>query len=372
VTRISVIFGTRPEVIKLAPVIKELEQDEAIHLDVCFTGQHREMVLPLIEFFEIPVHYSLDLMQPNQSLAGLSGRSMIAVDEYLQKTTPQIVFVQGDTTTAMCASVVSFYRGIKVAHVEAGLRTYNLSSPFPEEFNRQIISKIADLHFCPTETARQNLVTEKTDVNKTLVTGNTVIDALLFAQKKLSLNGGLFNQPQPWDDKEKKIILITGHRRENFGLGFENICSAIKLLAEKYRDFNFVYPVHLNPNVVEPVKRILNGLPNVFLISPLDYVRFTALMNSCHFILTDSGGVQEEAPSLKKPVLILRDTTERNEAVQAGAAKLVGVDQDSIIKNAVELIENKDLYERMSNVTNPFGSGDAAKIIVKHIKSTLN
>jgi UDP-N-acetylglucosamine 2-epimerase (non-hydrolysing) len=360
--KVSIIFGTRPEIIKLISIIKLFRQHKQVSLDVCFTGQHKEMVLPLLDFFEIRVDHSLEIMKPGQTLAELTANAVQAIDKYLEDKNPDIVFVQGDTTTAMCAATAAFYRKIKVAHVEAGLRTFDIFSPFPEEFNRQVISKVTDLHFAPTENARENLLKENIDGNRVFVTGNTVIDTLLYTKDRLK---DLSANKDPWDEGNRKIILITGHRRESFGNGFENICEAIRQLALRYANYNFVYPVHLNPNVQEPVYRLLNGLSNVYLIAPLDYISFTRLMLQSYFILTDSGGVQEEAPSLGKPVLIMRETTERMEAVTCGAARLVGTDIEKIINNASELIEKEDVYRRMSNVGNPFGDGFAGKRIVE-------
>jgi len=362
--KVGIIFGTRPEVIKLASVIKAFELEKNVDLSICFTGQHREMVLPLLDFFEIKVDHSLDLMQPNQTLSSLSARCLTAVDQYLDTFKPDIIFVQGDTTTAMCAAMAAFYRKVKIAHVEAGLRTHDVRSPFPEEFNRQVVSKIADIHFAPTTAAAQNLEAENINSEAIVVTGNTVIDALLLTRNKISSNPGAYQKQYPWGHNSNNMVLITGHRRENFGDGFENICAAIKELALKYPAYNFVYPVHLNPNVQEPVKRILNDTGNVYLIPPVDYVAFVGLMNSCRFILTDSGGVQEEAPTLGKPVLILRTSTEREEAVNSGAAMLVGTDKQKIIDIATRLIEEDAFYQTMSAVKNPFGDGRAAEKIV--------
>jgi len=362
--KVSIIFGTRPEVIKLARIIKAFENINTVQLSVCFTGQHKEMVLPLLDFFEIKVDSSLEIMQPGQTLNSLASRSLLAVDEYLQKIEPDIVFVQGDTTTAMCAATAAFHRKIRIAHVEAGLRTHNIFSPFPEEFNRQVISKIADIHFAPTESAKKNLLNENIPSSKIFVTGNPVIDTLLFTRNKTEKNQAIIHNNHPWEKDKKKFILITGHRRENFGSGFENICNAVKELAEKYSDYNFVFPVHLNPNVQEPVNRILSDKKNIFLIEPLQYIQFTSLMDKCHFILTDSGGVQEEAPSLGKPVLVMRDTTEREEAVESGAARLIGTSKKAIIDNVTELIESKETFEKMSHVKNPFGDGKTSSRIV--------
>jgi UDP-N-acetylglucosamine 2-epimerase (non-hydrolysing) len=364
--KISIIFGTRPEAIKMAMLIKAFQKEDNVDLNVCFTGQHKEMVMPLIDFFELPIHSALDIMEPNQTLASLSSRSIKVLGQYLQEVKPDIVLVQGDTTTAMCAAMAAFYQKIKVAHVEAGLRTYNVQSPFPEEFNRQVISKITDLHFAPTEQAKENLIKENIKESNVFVTGNTVIDALLFTQNKITENKQLYKKAYPWNENGKPFILITGHRRENFGDGLENICTAIKALAVKYNAYNFVYPVHLNPNVQRPVIEILSGQSNVYLIPPLDYVEFTALLSQCYFVLTDSGGVQEEAPSMGKPVLVMRDTTEREEAIEAGVALLVGSSKGKIIAEVSKLIDDKDAYKKMSMAQNPFGTGDAAQQIVAH------
>lgn len=361
-TKISVVFGTRPEVIKLATLIKAFEAEPAVELNVCFTGQHKEMVLPLIDFFELKVDSYLDLMQHNQTLATLTANVVSAMDKYFEEVKPDMVFVQGDTTTAMSAAMAAFYRKIKVAHVEAGLRTHNMHSPFPEEMNRSVISLITDLHFAPTEGARANLLNENVAEEKLSVTGNTVIDALLFTLEKVK------DQPQYGIGTEydnRKIVLITGHRRENFGDGFENICRAIRQLAEAFPGFEFIYPVHLNPNVQEPVKRILATLKNVQLLPPMGYIQFTQLMQKSYLILTDSGGIQEEAPALGKPVLVMRDTTERPEAVQAGTAKLLGTAQQDIVDNVAALINDTALYNRMATARNPFGDGTASQQIVE-------
>ena len=361
--KISVVFGTRPEVIKLALLIKELEKRDNITLDVCFTGQHKEMVLPLIDFFELKINSYLDLMQPNQTLSSLTARTITAMDGYCNEVKPDVVIVQGDTTTAMSAALTAFYHKVKVAHVEAGLRTHNMLSPFPEEMNRSVISLIAGINYAPTKMAMQNLEKEGVNADNILVSGNTVIDALFFTLEKVKQN----KEYKVDYTNGEKIVLITGHRRENFGDGFENICFAIKALAEKYQDFQFIYPVHLNPNVQEPVRRILNGAKNIKLIPPVDYIQFTQLMEASYLILTDSGGIQEEAPSIGKPVLVMRDTTERPEAVLAGAAKLVGTDKDEIIENVSRLIDSEDAYNKMSQVMNPFGDGTASRKIADHL-----
>lgn len=365
--KISIIFGTRPEAIKSAMVIKAFYERNDVELSVCFTGQHIEMVTPLIDFFGLTVNESLDLMQQNQTLAGLTAKSMDAIDAYLSRVNPDIVFVQGDTTTAMCAAIAAFYRNIKIGHIEAGLRTNDINSPFPEEFNRVVISKITNLHFAPTQRAKLNLITENVNSSDIFVTGNTVIDALLFTQEKNiknNINHKIFDSP--WSLTDKPYILITGHRRENFGSGFEEMCSAIKELAGRFSHINFIYPVHLNPNVQKPVNDILSDQENVYLVPPLDYVNFTALLADCYFVLTDSGGVQEEAPSFGKPVLVMRNSTERQEAIDAGTALLVGTNKEKIISAASRLVEDREAYQQMSTAQNPFGIGEAAKLIVKH------
>lgn len=366
--KISIIFGTRPEAIKMAPLVKAFSQAEDIDLNVCFSGQHREMVLPIIDFFELQVDYSLDIMTPNQTLASLSARALQAFDAYFQEVQPDMVLVQGDTTTAMCAATAAFYRKIKIGHVEAGLRTYNMYSPFPEEFNRQVISRIADIHFAPTQLAWEHLANEQVDPSRVFVTGNTVIDALLFAKNKIREQASQYKKEYPWSNSGKPFILITGHRRENFGSGFENICEAIKELALNYPNFNFVYPVHLNPQVQGPVYSLLTGLENIYLIAPLDYIQFTSLLADCHLVLTDSGGVQEEAPSLGKPVLVMRDTTERQEAITSGVAKLVGTDKEVIVTEVSRLIDDKEEYRRMSSTQNPYGTGDASEQILEKVR----
>ena len=371
--KVSIIFGTRPEAIKMAMIIKEFEKRPNIDLNVCFTGQHKEMVLPLINFFGLTIHYSLDLMRTNQSLAGLTSKSIEAIDEYLEKVKPDLVIVQGDTTTAMSAATAAFYRKIKIGHVEAGLRTHDINSPFPEEFNRVTISKVADFHFAPTKQSLQNLIQEKVNTSSIFVTGNTVIDALLFTKEKIGNHISDFLKTEyPWLRKRKPFILITGHRRENFGTGFENMCFAIKELAEKFKQFDFIYPVHLNPNVQKPVKDILSDEDNIYLILPLDYINFTSLLSNCYFVLTDSGGVQEEAPSFGKPVLVMRDNTERQEAITAGVALLVGTDKEKIVSEASRLIEDKEFYKKMSYTENPFGLGNSAEKIVEIISNNFS
>lgn len=365
--KISFIFGTRPEAIKLAPVILALKADPQFDCHVCVTAQHREMLDQVLQVFEIVPDVDLNLMQHNQTLAGLTARAIESLDRYFSNKQPDMVMVQGDTTTVFCAALSAFYHHIPIAHVEAGLRTFNLDSPWPEEANRVLTSHLADLHFAPTATSRANLLKEGVPDDKIFVTGNTVIDALFIALDKIKhapppipgLSQHLLRQ-----DSKEQLILITGHRRENFGEGFKNICQAISQLAARFPQIAFVYPVHLNPNVQKPVNGFLAGHSNIHLISPLDYLPFVALMNRATLILTDSGGVQEEAPSLGKPVLVMRDTTERPEAVEMGTVKLVGTNTQAIIDNITTLLNDKNAYETMANAVNPYGDGNAASRIL--------
>ena len=367
--KISVIFGTRPEAIKLCPVVLALKADPAFDCKVCVTGQHREMLQQVLDVFDVVPDEDLKLMQPNQTLAGLTARVLTSLDDYLAKEKPDVVMVQGDTTTVLAGALAAFYHHIPVAHVEAGLRTWNMESPWPEEANRQLTTRLATWHFCPTENNRQNLLKEGVPAENIYVTGNTVIDALHMAREMVVKNPPKIEGiPAEWFESENdpRMVLITGHRRENFGEGFEHICAAIKKLAEEFPETHFVYPVHLNPNVREPVNRILGGHcgANVHLIEPQSYLPFVALMNRAHLILTDSGGVQEEAPSLGKPVLVMRDTTERPEAVTAGAVKLVGTDAADIYSGAKELLVSQKSYEKMARSLNPYGDGQAVRRIV--------
>ncbi len=376
--KISVIFGTRPEAIKLAPIILALKAHPGFDCHVCVTAQHREMLDQVLGIFGIVPDADLNLMQPNQSLAGLTARAVTGLDAYLAVEKPDMVLVQGDTTTVFCGALAAFYHHIPVGHVEAGLRTGNLRSPWPEEANRVLTSQLAVLHFAPTATSRQNLLREHISAESIVVTGNTVIDALFLALEKIKdqpphvegLPG--FLQPLAADSQRealKRMVLITGHRRENFGGGFENICHAIAHLASRYPDVHFVYPVHLNPNVREPVMRILrpeggnrqSAASNVHLIEPLQYLPFVAMMNRASIILTDSGGVQEEAPSLGKPVLVMRDTTERPEAVDAGTVKLVGTDREAIVAEVSRLLDDRRAYDAMARAHNPYGDGVATE-----------
>lgn len=366
VTKILVVFGTRPEAIKMAPVIREFRKHpDQFDITVCVTAQHREMLDQVLRFFEIEPEYDLDLMKQDQGLNGLTRSVLQGVSEVIQEVKPDAVFVQGDTTTSFAAALAAFYEGVKVCHIEAGLRTYNKQAPFPEEVNRQLTSRIADIHFAPTESAKQNLVTEGIDEATVIVTGNTVIDALyegldLIRKKKPAGVAALEKRI----DSTKKLILVTGHRRENFGEGFQNICKALKEIAQD-EQVQIVYPVHLNPNVKNPVYDLLSNTPNIHLIEPLAYPEFIWLMEKSYLILTDSGGIQEEAPSLGKPVLVMREVTERPEAVEAGTVLLVGTDPEKIINEVGALIRDADRYQAMSNLHNPYGDGEASRRILE-------
>lgn len=384
--KILSIFGTRPEAIKMAPVIKALEsQPERFQSLVCVTAQHRQMLDQALNLFEIRPDYDLDIMQPGQDLFDVTCNVLQGLRPVLQKEQPDIVLVHGDTTTTMAAALAAYYCRIPVGHVEAGLRTHNKFAPFPEEINRTVAGVLADLHFAPTEAARQNLLREGVSADSIFVTGNTVIDALFMVRKKIE-DEGLGKQieqdliarnpslarvfaasgvPSP----PPRLILVTGHRRENFGEGFENICHALAEIAAKYEDVEIIYPVHLNPNVQEPVNRILGygKTSNIHLIEPLDYLPFVHLMNRSYLIITDSGGVQEEAPSLGKPVLVMRETTERPEAVIAGTVKLVGAKIKDIVAEASRLLEKEEAYQIMAKAHNPYGDGMSAKRIIKSL-----
>jgi UDP-N-acetylglucosamine 2-epimerase (non-hydrolysing) len=369
------VFGTRPEAIKMAPLIKELDKyPEHFANRVCVTAQHREMLDQVLNLFSIKPDYDLDIMKPGQDLFDITCNVMQGLKEVLGKEKPDIVLVHGDTTTTMATTLASFYCHAKVGHVEAGLRTHNKNAPFPEEINRRVTGSIADLHFAPTAAARENLVQEGIADTAILVTGNTVVDALLSVTEMIHRDASLqsrFRSDFSFLDHNKRLILVTGHRRENFGKGFEEICHALADIAQMYPDVEILYPVHLNPNVQEPVKRILGSgrLSNIHLIEPVDYLPFVYLMDRSHLIITDSGGVQEEAPSLGKPVLVMRETTERPEAVTAGTVRLVGTDRTRIFEEAALLLENRDAYQGMSMAHNPYGDGRAAERIVLALKS---
>jgi UDP-N-acetylglucosamine 2-epimerase (non-hydrolysing) len=373
--KILLVFGTRPEAIKMAPLVKEFQKyPEQFETKVCVTGQHRQMLDQVLEVFDIKPDYDLNIMAPNQDLYDITSKVLLGLRDVLKKYSPEMVFVHGDTTTSMAATIAAFYQQIKVAHVEAGLRTHNLYSPWPEEMNRQLTDRLCDYCFAPTETSKNNLIQENIDQDKIFVTGNSVIDALLMAvdiiKTKKGLEQDLISQltEKGYVPKTgKKYILVTGHRRENFGDGFLNICKALKEIAVAHPDIDIVYPVHLNPNVQKPVFELLAGIDNIFLISPLDYLPFVYLMQHSHLILTDSGGVQEEAPSLGKPVLVMRNTTERPEAVDAGTVLLVGTGASEIVKNVNLLLEDNLVYNKMAQAHNPYGDGKACEKIVEKV-----
>ena len=368
--KILLIFGTRPEAIKMAPLVKEFQKHpEVFETRVCVTAQHREMLDQVLGFFEITPDYDLDLMKPAQNLYGLTATIIESLKPILEEYTPDYVFVHGDTTTTMAGAIASFYSGTKVCHVEAGLRTNNKLSPFPEEINRQITGRICDYHFAPTETSKKNLLKENISESSILVTGNTVIDALISSVEKVNKNPSQLIQNLSHQIGDQEVVLVTGHRRENHGAGFERICQALKKIAKDDTNRIIIYPVHLNPKVQEPVNRILSGFNNVILIDPLAYQDFIWLMNRSKIIITDSGGVQEEAPSLGKPVLVMRDTTERPEAVEAGTVLLVGTNENLIVSKALDLLNNVDNFVKMSKLHNPYGDGLASKRIVDFIKN---
>jgi UDP-N-acetylglucosamine 2-epimerase (non-hydrolysing) len=364
-----IIFGTRPEAIKMAPLVKAFQKEKSkFETKVCVTAQHREMLDQVLDFFQIVPDYDLNLMKPNQNLYTLTADIIVGLKDILDEFTPDYVYVHGDTTTTMAASIAAFYSGAKVCHVEAGLRTNNKLSPFPEEINRQVTGRIADFHFAPTTTSKNNLLNENVDESSIIVTGNTVIDALLHSSDKVeSYTNDQIETLKENIDFNKDIILVTGHRRENHGDGFLNICAALKEIALKNNNVDIIYPVHLNPNVKEPVYRMLDNISNVKLIEPLSYPAFVWLMNKSKLIITDSGGVQEEAPSLGKPVLVMRDTTERPEAVEAGTVILVGTDVNKIVSECQLLLNDTNHYQKMSSLHNPYGDGKACERIVNYI-----
>ena len=367
-TKVLIVFGTRPEAIKMAPLVKAFEKyPNQFNTQVCVTAQHREMLDQVLSFFEITPHYDLDLMKPDQNLYGLTADIITNLKPVLEDFQPDYVFVHGDTTTTMAGSIASFYSGAKVCHVEAGLRTHNKLSPFPEEINRQIAGRVCDYHFAPTDTSKQNLLQENIKESTILVTGNTVIDALLESVKRVKKKPSFNIQELSKILEDKEMILVTGHRRENHGDGFVRICEALKIIAQDCPNRLIIYPVHLNPKVQEPVKRILKDVDNVMLIDPLAYPDFIWMMNRAKIIITDSGGVQEEAPSLGKPVLVMRDTTERPEAVDAGTVILVGTNKEMIVKEALDLLNNEERFDAMSTLHNPYGDGNASERIVDYI-----
>lgn len=376
---VMLVFGTRPEAIKMAPLVKEFQKyPDKINTKVCVTGQHREMLDQVLHLFEIIPDYDLNIMKQGQDLYDVTARVLVGMRDVLIDAHPDIVLVHGDTTTSMAAAISAFYQQIPVGHVEAGLRTHNIYSPWPEEMNRQITGRIATFHFAPTPLSRENLLSESVSDKNIYVTGNTVIDALYWVVDKIKSDNDLDKQladnliEAGYDTSRlasgKKLVLITGHRRENFGDGFIHMCTAIKDLTRKYPDVDFVYPMHLNPNVRKPIHQVfgsnLSNLGNMFFIEPLEYLEFVYLMEKSFVVLTDSGGIQEEAPGLGKPVLVMRNTTERPEALNAGTVKLVGTDYDKIVKEVSELLENPVAYTKMSKAVNPYGDGKACNRII--------
>lgn len=384
--KIMLVFGTRPEAIKMAPLVKEFQKHPDIfETIVCVTGQHRQMLDQVLNLFEIKPNHDLNIMKQGQDLYDVTARVLTGMRDVLQQEKPDVVLVHGDTTTSTAAALAAFYQQIPVGHVEAGLRTHNIYSPWPEEMNRQITGRIATYNFAPTSLSRSNLLSEGVAEDKITVTGNTVIDALYWVVDKIkntpALNGELANQLKSagYDTSRlangRKLVLITGHRRENFGDGFISMCRAIKALTEKYPDVDFVYPMHLNPNVRKPIHEVfgesLEGLGNMFFIEPLEYLSFVYLMEKSSIVLTDSGGIQEEAPGLGKPVLVMRDTTERPEALEAGTVKLVGTDYDMIVDEVSSLLDNPAHYNKMSQAVNPYGDGKACERIVDNLSDLL-
>jgi len=370
--KILLIFGTRPEAIKMVSIIKELEKNNKFfNFKICVTGQHKKMLNQVLDFFEIKPHFNINVMQKNQSLESLTSKILKRISDLIKRIKPDLVLVHGDTTSTLSSSLACYYNKTKVAHVEAGLRTGNIYSPWPEEINRKFTAQISEINFSPTLIAKKNLVSEGIDKNKIFVTGNTVIDALLLTKDKITKSKSIKKKLEKkftFLDRKKKLILVTGHRRENFGKEFNNICKAIKYIALNNQDINIIYPAHLNPKVLLPAKKILGKISNIFLVEPLDYVSFVYLMNRSYLIISDSGGVQEEAPSLGVPVLVTRKNTERPEALNVGTAKLVGTNPNIIIKNVKELLNNKKIYRAMTKSHNPYGNGNAAKRIVHYLK----
>ena len=379
--KVLLVFGTRPEAIKMAPLVKQFQKDIInFETKVCVTAQHREMLDQVLDLFDIIPDYDLNLMKPGQDLYDITANVLLGMKDVLSDFKPDVVLVHGDTTTTSATSLSAFYQQIKIGHVEAGLRTGDLLSPWPEEANRQITGVLANYHFAPTTTSENNLLKESKDSKNVIVTGNTVIDALFLALDKIKSNQDLENQIANYIEscfnnskfkiQNSKFILVTGHRRENHGQGFINICRALRELAVNNPELDIVYPVHLNPNVQKPVKELLSDIDNVYLIEPLQYEQFIYIMDKSYFIITDSGGVQEEAPSLGKPVLVMRDTTERPEALEAGTVKLVGTDTKLIINEAQKLIDDKIEYNKMSKAHNPYGDGHACEKIVEFLKES--
>ncbi|WP_298759448.1 UDP-N-acetylglucosamine 2-epimerase (non-hydrolyzing) [uncultured Campylobacter sp.] len=374
--KILIVFGTRPEAIKMALLIKEFQKCAEFEVKVCVTAQHRQMLDQVLEFFEIKPDFDLNLMKQGQDLYDITSGVLLGMRDVFGEYTPDIVFVHGDTTTTYAVSLAAYYQKIDVAHVEAGLRTHDIYSPFPEEINRQMTGLIAKYHFAPTADARDNLLKEGKDSKNIIVSGNTVIDALLWTIDKIENNELLKNKILSFINakyklSDRRFILVTGHRRENFGEGFVNICEALREIALKNENIDIVYPVHLNPNVRKPVGEILSGISNIFLIDPLEYDSFVYLMSKSYMIVTDSGGIQEEAPSLCKPVLVIRETTERPEGIRVGCVKLIGTKRENIIKEVQKLLNLKDEYDKMSKSVSPYGDGKTCKKILEFLKGIL-
>ncbi|KAA3437581.1 non-hydrolyzing UDP-N-acetylglucosamine 2-epimerase [Rufibacter hautae] len=367
------VFGTRPEAIKMVPLIKEMRKESRFEVKVCVTGQHRQMLDQVLDFFGVEADYDLNLMKPAQTLVDITGDVLKGVTEIMhQNFFPDYVIVQGDTTTAMAGALAAFYAKVKIIHIEAGLRSGDKLSPFPEEMNRVLIGRMADLHFAPTFKATESLLSEGAHPDTVWNVGNTVIDALLLGLETIKKDNGLkYDQFFNFLDRDKRVLLVTGHRRENFGEPFENICFALKEIAEQQPDVEIVYPVHLNPNVQEPVKRILKNHPRIHLIEPLDYPYLIWLLDACYLVITDSGGIQEEAPALGKPVLVMREVTERTEGVDAGTAKLVGTDQNKIIQETMRLLNDQEFYNQMAKAVNPYGDGTTSKQILEVLNEQL-
>ncbi|MDD2631870.1 MAG: UDP-N-acetylglucosamine 2-epimerase (non-hydrolyzing) [Bacteroidales bacterium] len=381
--KILLIFGTRPEAIKMAPLVKLIQSEQKKYKTyVCVTGQHREMLDQVLEIFDIQPDYDINIMKSGQDLFDITSKVLLGVRDVLNEVCPDLVLVHGDTTTSTAAALASFYQQIPVGHVEAGLRTYNMKSPWPEEMNRQITGRISTYHFAPTKTSKENLIKENSNEKSIVVTGNTVIDALFLILERIKNDGTLIENIKNQIKfrgyntnrlNERKLVLITGHRRENFGEGFLNICQALKTLSTENPEVDFLYPMHLNPNVRKPINDIFNDqvIQNMFFIEPLDYLHFVFLLDKCHFVLTDSGGVQEEAPSLGKPVLVMRDTTERPEALDAGTVELVGTSYNTIVEKATLLLNDSNYYSKMSMAMNPYGDGKASQRIVDFLDKNI-
>ena len=372
--KILMVIGTRPEAIKMAPLVHELKKSKLFDLEVCVTAQHRSMLDQVLDLFDIEPHYDLDVMREGQNLEELTGRIISSVSDVIKEADYEMILVHGDTTTTFGSALAAYYNKIKIGHIEAGLRTHDIYSPWPEEANRKLVAALSTFHFAPTLDSKNNLISENVDPKNIIVTGNTVIDSLKMITARLLDDYQLekeVNKEFSFIDFRKKILLVTGHRRENFGEGFKNICKALKKLAEHHEDLEIVYPVHLNPNVRKPVYEYLSEARNIKLIEPLEYTYFSYLLLNSHIVLTDSGGIQEEAPSLGKPVLVMRDTTERPEAVKAGTVKLVGTDVDRIFENVTKLLESSHEYSVMSKASNPYGDGNAANLICSYLEQNL-